>query len=133
MTGRDGRDDANDFESTDWLLAQLGQGRRPDLEGHDAPPPVAEPSVEPAAEPIAPPPAAEVEAEPVDPRARRSEETLDWFSLAEPAPSSSDAATRALPVVGEPIEPRAEPAPPAAKLQFYDAAFKRLLQSPGTN
>ncbi|MFC5791036.1 hypothetical protein ACFPPE_14365, partial [Agromyces tardus] len=114
MTGRDGRDDANDFESTDWLLAQLGQGRRPDLEGHDAPPPVAEPSVEPAAEPIAPPPAAEVEAEPVDPRARRSEETLDWFSLAEPAPSSSDAATRALPVVGEPIEPRAEPAPPAA-------------------
>ena len=107
MRGRDGRDDANDFESTDWLLAQLGQGRRPDLEGHDAPE-VAEEAAEPPAEPVAQPPA---EAEPAEPHARRSDETLDWFSLAEPA-SKSDAATRELPVVGEPIEPREPTAPP---------------------
>ena len=114
MTERDGRDGTNDSESVDWLLAQLGQGRRPDLEGENAPPPVAEPSVEPPAEPIAPP-AAEVgaEPEPEEPVGRRSEETLDWFSLAEPAPAA-DAATRALPVVGEPIEPRVEPVAPAA-------------------
>ncbi|WP_400997317.1 septum formation family protein [Agromyces sp. GXQ0307] len=97
MNERDGRYDANGFDDdTDWLMSQLGSGRRPDLEGRQAPqPPVAPAAEAPRAEP----------APPTRPR-RRSEESLDWFSVAEPA-ASDDAATRALPVVGEPIEPTA--------------------------
>lgn len=110
MNGRDGRHDSGDFDDADWLLSQLGNGRRPDLEGRTTPPePVApEPFAPPApAEPVSPPPG--------DRARRRSEESLDWFSLAEPA-GETDAVTRALPVVGEPIqrqEPEPQQAPPA--------------------
>ncbi|RXZ49825.1 hypothetical protein ESO86_05170, partial [Agromyces binzhouensis] len=100
MTGRDGRYDANGFDDdTDWLMSQLGSGRRPDLEGRQA----AQPPVAPAPEPPLAEPAPQSR-----PR-RRSEESLDWFSVAEPAPAD-DAPTRALPVVGEPIE-RTAPGP----------------------
>ncbi|MRX43519.1 septum formation family protein [Agromyces kandeliae] len=100
MTERDGRYDANGFDDdTDWLMSQLGSGRRPDLEGRQA----TQPPVAPAPEPPRAEPAPQSR-----PR-RRSEESLDWFSVAEPAPVD-DAPTRALPVVGEPIE-RTAPAP----------------------
>ncbi|HEU4756297.1 MAG TPA: septum formation family protein [Agromyces sp.] len=106
MNGRDGRYDSGDFDDADWLLSQLGSGRRPDLEGRTSPeqPPVVPEAVVPPApvDPVSPPPATRAR--------RRSEESLDWFSLAEPA-GESDAATRALPVVGEPIQ-RHEPEPP---------------------
>ncbi|GAA1060530.1 septum formation family protein [Agromyces bracchium] len=106
MNERDGRFGANGFDDdTDWLMSQLGSGRRPDLEGRQAPqPPVAPEAEAPRVEP----------ASPSRPR-RRSEESLDWFSVAEPA-ASDDAPTRALPVVGEPIEPTVSgrvDAPPA--------------------
>ena len=106
MNGRDGRYDAGDFDDADWLLSQLGSGRRPDLEGRTSPeqPPVLPEQVVPSApaDPVSPPPGGRAR--------RRSEESLDWFSLAEPA-GESDAVTRALPVVGEPIR-REEPEPP---------------------
>ncbi|WP_438853650.1 septum formation family protein [Agromyces sp. M3QZ16-3] len=100
MNERDGRYDPSGFDDdTDWLMSQLGSGRRPDLEGRQAP----QPPVAPAAEA----PRAET-APPSRPR-RRSEESLDWFSVAEPA-AADDAPTRALPVVGDPID-RAAPGP----------------------
>lgn len=107
MTERDGRYDASGFDDdTDWLMSQLGSGRRPDLEGRQAP----ELPVAPAPEPPLAEPAPQSR-----PR-RRSEESLDWFSVAEPA--AEETPTRALPVVGEPIErsapePVDAPAPPA--------------------
>ncbi|WP_353826342.1 septum formation family protein [Agromyces sp. SYSU T0242] len=82
MSDRDGRYDSGGFDETDWLLSQLGSGRRPDLEGREAPQP-----------PVAPQPPAE------RPR-RRAEESLDWFSVAEPTPAE-EAPTRALPVVDQ--------------------------------
>jgi|GEM_PF-391879 len=116
MTERDGRYDANGFDDdTDWLMSQLGSGRRPDLEGRQGPQqPVA---------PVPEPPRVDP-APPSRPR-RRSEESLDWFSVAEPA-AADDAPTRALPVVGEPIErtasaPEDVPAPPAWNQPSWNA------------
>ncbi|HEX6954543.1 MAG TPA: septum formation family protein [Agromyces sp.] len=96
MNGRDGRYDSGE-DDADWLLSQLGSGRRPDLEGRVAPNPPVAPAAPYPTEPVSPPPTER-------PR-RRTEESLDWFSLAEPA-DDTDAATRALPVVGEPIQRR---------------------------
>ena len=91
---------------TDWLLAQLVTGRT--SESQQQPPD----STEPPAAPVQPDPEAPAAAEPdlpLRPPAPRREEELDWFSLAEPP--TDDAATRALPVVGEPAAP-AETTPP---------------------
>ncbi len=94
----------NTDDGADWLLAQLANGRTPER----------------AVPPVAPPPAAQTPpAEPVAPPVRepapRREEVLDWFSLAEPA-SATDAATRALPVIGAPTagQPPAPAQPPTA-------------------
>ena len=91
-------------DGADWLLAQLASGRAPERPVPPvAPPPAAQ---APPAEPVAPP---------VREPAPRREEVLDWFSLAEPA-SASDAATRALPVIGAPTtaQPPAPAEPPTA-------------------
>src|SRR6188508_661241 len=93
----DARDQHEPDDGTDWLLAQLVTGRTP--ESQQQPP---APTELPAA-PAEPEPEAPASAEPdlpLRPPAPRREEELDWFSLAEPP--AADAATRALPVVGEP-------------------------------
>jgi len=92
-------DRRNDDDAADWLLAQLAAGpSRPRVEPPIVPPPT-------DAAPTSPEPT--VVPRPVEP-GPRSEEVLDWFSLAEPS-SATDAATRALPVIGDP--PAAAPAP----------------------
>ena len=128
MNGRDGRHDSGDFDDADWLLSQLGNGRRPDLEGRTTPPqPVApEPFAPPApAEPVSPPPG--------DRARRRSEESLDWFSLAEPA-GETDAVTRALPVVSYRDQVRAftetSELGPREKALIKGASLRRLLEWP---
>ncbi|BDZ55057.1 hypothetical protein GCM10025870_21300 [Agromyces marinus] len=119
MSARDGGFGSGGFDDdTDWLMSQLGSGRRPDLEGRDrTEPPVAQPPVAPPA-PIVPPPVGDAASEqPMQRPRRRSEESLDWFSVAEPQ-QLDESPTRALPIVGEPIAPsQAIPsAPPAAPL-----------------
>ncbi|WP_139415926.1 hypothetical protein [Agromyces laixinhei] len=93
MSG-DGQDQGDE---TDWLLAQLAGGDGPRRD--DPPQPVA-------------PPAQPEQQDPPAPRtpAPRREEVLDWFSEAPAA--RSDAATRALPVVGAPA-PQTPATPPA--------------------
>lgn len=96
-------DDGRESDDAEWLLAQLANDRPTRRE-----PPVAPPSVE-------PPAPTDASASPAPPR---REESLDWFSLAEPVPEP-DAATRALPVIGEEgandaaVPPAAAPVPPA--------------------
>ena len=125
MNGRDGRYDSGGFDDADWLLSQLGSGRRPDLEGRTTPP---QPPVAP--EPFAPPAAAEPTSAPSADRARRrTEESLDWFSLAEPA-GETDAVTRALPVVGDPI-PGREPEPQQAPNEPEPCANPGISCRPG--
>ncbi|MDQ0893799.1 hypothetical protein [Agromyces ramosus] len=113
MSRSDGFGNADD--GADWLLAQLANGHAPERADPPVAPPPAAPTPSPAA--AVPPPAA---APPAHTPAPRRGEVLDWFSLAEPA-ASTDAATRALPVVGspdpshapEPAQPPAAAAPPA--------------------
>lgn len=122
MNGRDGRYDSGE-DDADWLLSQLGSGRRPDLEGRTAPnPPVASAPQQPA-EPVSPPP--------MERPRRRSEESLDWFSLAEPA-DDTDAATRALPVVGEPFQRRDDAQQPPAQPE-WDQQHAWEPQAPAWN
>ena len=93
---REQHDDEDD--GTDWLLAQLVTGRTP--ESQQQPPASSEPPAAPAQpepEALRTPAAPDL---PLRPPSPRREEELDWFSLAEPP--APDAATRALPVVGEP-------------------------------
>ena len=100
----DARDQHDPDDGTDWLLAQLVTGRTP--ESQQQPPA----STELPAAPAEPEPEAPASAEPdlpLRPPAPRREEELDWFSLAEPP--AADAATRALPVVGEPGAVRPTP------------------------
>ena len=106
------RDGRNSDDAADWLLAQLAAGPAARDEPPVAPPPAA--AVPAAPEPVIPPRS-------IQPGPRR-EEVLDWFSVAEP-PSATDAATRVLPVIGNPpaapsvpaaVEPPAAPLPPAA-------------------
>ncbi|GAA4046921.1 septum formation family protein [Agromyces indicus] len=120
MNRRDGRHDSDDMNDADWLLSQLGSGRRPDLEGRQAPQPPVAPPQQPA-EPVSPPP--------MERPRRRSEESLDWFSLAD-AQSETDAATRELPVVGEPLPPRAEP-PRQAPAPTWEPQAPAWNQPPG--
>lgn len=108
MNGRDGRYDSGQ-DDADWLLSQLGSGRRPDLEGRTAPNPPVAPAPQQPVEPVSPPP--------MERPRRRTEESLDWFSLAEPA-DDTDAATRALPVVGEPIQRNDEAQRPPAQPEW---------------
>ncbi len=97
----------HDDEGTDWLLAQLVTGRTSESEQQPQPPAAAEPPVMP--EPAEPELRAAEPDFPLRPPSPRREEVLDWFSLAEPPAPETDAATRALPVVGDPGE-----VPPAA-------------------
>ncbi|NUT58539.1 MAG: hypothetical protein HOQ00_06790, partial [Agromyces sp.] len=89
------RDGRNPDDAADWLLAQLAAGPAAREE-----PPVAPPPASPIADAAPASPAPVVPPRSIEPGPRR-EEVLDWFSVAEP-PSATDAATRALPVIGNP-------------------------------
>ena len=95
----------DDDDGTDWLLAQLVTGRTPESEQRPQDTAAAEPPAAP--EPAVPAPEAAAPAQPdlpLRPPSPRREEVLDWFSLAEPSAPETDAATRALPVIGQPGE-----------------------------
>ncbi|MFF2272881.1 hypothetical protein ACFVTX_11440 [Agromyces sp. NPDC058136] len=107
MSGRQGFDDG-----ADWLLAQLAGGGATGSAPQASPPQT--PPQQPSA--FAAPPAPAPQAQPSAPRPpAQHEEVLDWFSLAEP-PARDDAATRALPVVGEPGHPFASPSVPEPRM-----------------
>ncbi|GAA1756925.1 hypothetical protein [Agromyces humatus] len=98
--------DDDEDEGTDWLLAQLVTGRTPESQQPQEPAEAEQPAMPETPEPE-PEAAAPTQPDlPLRAPSPRREEVLDWFSLAEPpAPvPADDAATRALPVIGEPGE-----------------------------
>ncbi|RXZ66993.1 hypothetical protein ESP51_19720, partial [Agromyces albus] len=118
----DGRDTSGTEGGADWLLAQLAAGRPPARNEPPVVPPPVPPSERRSAStpPVVPPPPPTPERTP----APRREEVLDWFSLADSAPSATDAATRALPIVGAPLDrgPAAEPPAPQEPAAPYAPA-----------
>ncbi|GAA1828404.1 hypothetical protein [Agromyces salentinus] len=109
----------------DWLLAQLAAGGSPaPSQPSQTPVPRAQPM--PSDQPQYANPQSSTQAS-QGRRAARSEESLDWFSLAEPP--AQETATRALPVVGDALPPRQSPpastAAPAA--QSWEQTATRAL------